>query len=378
MNLEEINKKYLQLKTDLEKANSDKKALDAKLNDLIDDKDIQRGKLVEAKRNNDDVAKQNAENEIKRIDGEIQKVKEDAQTKLADAIALQAKIDEKIAEIQANPEMKEHLDSVIAKKNMRKVKELENKRDEAKGKKDRITALQTLVTDHPALANNLKGILSAQNEIKKLKAELDNLTKGGAVSYQNAARVTEITTKLIPNAEAKLNTNKTPLMAYITKNNMNIKEEDLDEIVARGAVIDGKGNIDLTTTFNKNIGALNRQIKGYDKSIADYSRTGIGQNVPIGPAPTSPAPTSPAPTTPATSGPKKWLEKAKNLFKSAWNWVKGKDTPQLPPAQNQPSTQSNAFKDSMKYDIVKDVVNQMQEQGLKEAKTERKSTDNER
>ncbi|MEI3402326.1 MAG: hypothetical protein V8R51_08570 [Clostridia bacterium] len=65
----------------------------------------------------------------------------------------------------------------------------------------------------------------------------------------------------------KLATNKQSLMDYIQKNNLNITEKDIDSLTSHSPVINGKGELDLDTTINKDISKLNRQIKGYEKSI---------------------------------------------------------------------------------------------------------------
>lgn len=389
MDLETLNKEYVQFKSDLEKARKEIESLESKANDLADDKIIWKGKLVEAKRNKDYVAEKQAEGELKRIDTEIKAVQDDTLKKKEEMELIQAKINVRIKEIKENPEMKKHLDEVMSKKYDRKLSKLENEKEEAVEKKDRLTDLKQLVTDHPALGNNLKGILTATKEMKDLQAELDGMKmivgtgKTSAYTYKDPARANEIINTLLPQAQAKLATNKTPLMAYISKNGLNITEQDIDELAEKGFAVDGKGNIDLNSTMNKSISSLNRQIKGYDKSIRNHQialENIDNRSVPV--TPRTPDPITPP--EPTTSEKPKWYQFIQR-FKN-WNERRKQQalpepeprTPDPEPSTPEPSSEKNEFLNSLKYEIVQDVVKQMETDNLKEAKKERKSEDMER
>lgn len=389
MDLETLNKEYVQFKSDLEKARKEIESLESKANDLADDKIIWKGKLVEAKRNKDSVAEKQAEGELKRIDTEIKAVQDDTLKKKEEMELIQAKINVRIKEIKENPEMKKHLDEVMSKKYDRKLSKLENEKEEAVEKKDRLTDLKQLVTDHPALGNNLKGILTATKEMKDLQAELDGMKmivgtgETSAYTYKDPARANEIINTLLPQAQAKLTTNKTPLMAYISKNGLNITEQDIDELAEKGFAVDGKGNIDLNSTMNKSISSLNRQIKGYDKSIRNHQialENIDNRSVPV--TPRTPDPITPP--EPTTSEKPKWYQFIQR-FKN-WNERRKQQalpepeprTPDPEPSTPEPSSEKNEFLNSLKYEIVQDVVKQMETDNLKEAKKERKSEDMER
>lgn len=378
MNLEELNKEYVQLKKDLETNEQDIETLKTKLNDLADDKTIQKGKLVEAKRNGDPVAEKAAQDEIKRIDDEIKAIAQTAKDKQKTVKDLQTKINERVEQIKQNPEMKKHLEEVMAKKYDRKLSKLEKEREEVSGKKDRLENLQKLVTEHPALGNNLKGVLVAQKEITDLEKELDGLkisSNGGPVQYKDPARANEIMNKLLPDAKSKLATNKTPLMTYINKKGLNITEQDLDELASKGFVVDGKGNINLNATINKSVSAYNRQIKGYDKSISDHqiALENLGRTH-----------TTKTPKSEKTTGsrdeegpedeekPKqKWYQKIAQKFR---DWNEKRKQKALPEASEKKKEESgHDFRDSMKYKIVQDIVKDMETDGRKVAKEIRKS-----
>lgn len=368
MDLEELNNEYLKLKADLEKANNDKKALETKLNDLVDDRTVQQGKIIEAKRNKDNLAKQNAENEIKKIDASIKKIMEDAKKKLNEATAIKAKIDKRIEKIQNNPEMKKHLSDVLAKKYDRKLSKLEKEKEELEGRKGRLDNLKTLVANHPALGNNLKGILVATKEINGLQEELDSMattTAPGVVTYSNPARANDIINNLMPAAQTKLAANKNPLIAYITKNSLEIKEEDIDELSETTFVLDGKGNLDLNATMDRRTSKLNRQIKGLDKSISD-NKVALAKHGKVHTPKTSAKESS------ADSEEKpKWYQFV-TRFKM---WNEKRKQKALPEPSEQKDTETvveNSFKNSLKYDIVKEAVEQKIKEETKQAKLERK------
>lgn len=387
MDLETLNKEYVQFKSNLEKARKEIESLESKANDLADDKIIWKGKLVEAKRNKDSVAEKQAEGELKRIDTEIKAVQDDTLRNKEEMELILAKINVKIKEIKENPEMKKHLDEVMSKKYDRKLSKLSKEKEEAVEKKDRLTDLKQLVTDHPALCNNLKGILTATKEMKDLQAELDGMKmivgtgKTSAYTYNDPARANEIMNTLLPQAQAKLATNKTPLIAYISKNGLNITEQDIDELADKGFAVDSKGNIDLNATMNKSISSLNRQIKGYDKSIRNHQ---IALENIDNSRRTPDKRRTPEPTTP------KWyqfIQRFKNWNERRKQQALPEPEPRTPdpdpitppdPSTPEPSTEKNEFLNSLKYEIVQDVVKQMETDNLKEAKKERKSEDMER
>lgn len=388
MDLKTLNKEYVQFKSDLEKARKEIESLESKANDLADDRIIWTAKLVEAKRNSDSVAEKQAEGELKRIYTEIKVVQGDTLKKKEDIELIQAKINVRILEIKENPEMKKHLDEVMSKKYDRKLSKLEKEKEEAVEKKDRLTDLKQLVTDHPALGNNLKGILTATKEMKDLQAELDGMKmivetgKSSAYTYKNPVRANEIINTLLPQAQAKLATNKTPLMAYISKNGSNITEQDIDELADKGFTVDRKGNLDLNATMNKSISSLNRQIKGYDKSIRNHQIALENINNRRETTP-EPEPTTPEPETTTPEKPKwyQFIQRFKN-----WNDRRKQQalpeseqkTPESKQATPEPSTERNEFLNSLKHEIVQDVVKQMETDNLKEAKKVRKSEDMQR
>lgn len=372
MDLESLNKEYAQLKNELGNVSKDILALETKANNLATDKIIWNGKLAESKKIGNVANEKIAQTELKRIDDEL-KVVQDETIKKKDAMKrLQIKVNIRMDEIKENPEMKQHLNEVMQKKYSRKISKLEKEKDETIEKRDRLKNLRQLVTEHPSLGNNLKGVLGAQKEITDLKKELDDMkikVGTGLVSYKNPNRANEIINTLLPQAKSKMLNNKTSLIAYISKNKLNITEKDIEELAERGLSIDSKGKIDINTTMDKNIGTLNRQIKGYDKSIKNHqialdsiekeeqSLTNESSSI-------------------STQNKQKWYQV---LVQRVKNWYEGKSRQALPEPKIPKQTpevvknnENNSFRESLKFDVVKDTVDKEVSENLKQAKEKRK------
>lgn len=383
MDLEKINEEYSKLKTDIEKENSEVENLNKKVAGLEIDKMQAELDTKRAKLNGDKTAEKDAQNELNRIKEELKKAKEEAESKKANLTILKTKIQTKINKVKSDPEMKKHLDSILAKRYDRKISQLENDKKAAEGKKQSITNLKQLVTEHETLGNNLKGMMGASKKINDLKKELKDMeydAGGGLIAYTDSKRANEIKTNLIPQAEAKLDANKVPLMSYITKKKLDITEQDIDEFVNQEFVVDGKGNIDLNTTMDRRIGSLNRQIKGYDKSIKHHQMSLNGlENIPT-------SGITHTPTDPSTTEKPKWYQFVKK-FKN-WNTrrkqqalpeptsSRDKDSDTEP--ENASENKDKNFKNSLKYEIVQDIVKEEQKENLKKSKGKLKNQNAER
>ena len=270
--------------------------------------------------------------------------------------------------IKENPEMKKHLDTVLKKKYERKLAKVEKEKAELIDKKDKVEQIKQLTTEHPALANNLKGMISAYKTAENLKKELKSLeysAGNGIIAYTDTTRANEIKTNLLPDAESKMETNKTHFMDYIQKNKLDITEKDVNELVEKGAV-NKDGKVDLETTFVKRTSGLNRQIKGLDKSINDYTYAMGGAEK------RQQSPEQQGSAQEQEEKPK-WFQFIKR-FKA---WRERRNQQELPEGTpkgqaKKESGSKNEFADSLKYDIMKDVTKQMQQEKLKAAKEVRK------
>ena len=401
MNLEELNKEYVQLKKDLEKARKDIEKLEISANDLADDKTILKAKVVEAKRKKDKVAEEKLTESMKKVDEKIKTVQENAVKKKEEMKQISTKINSTIMELRINPEMDDHLNEVMTKKYSRKLLQLGKEKEELEGKKQRLVNLNQLVVEHPSLGNNLKGILGATQELKNLENELSAMIvtdKSGKISYKNPTRAMEIMNNLMPLAQQRIIANKEPLMDYIEKNKLEINENDIDELADRGFKVDGKGNIDLNATINKNISMVNKKIKSCDKSMRNYTialkkiqRVQPEPTIESTPETTVEPEVEPTPVTPTVVAKPKWYQFVQR-FKNWYNRTKQQLLPEAeeieeieemeevekPEIHTNSENQRNAFSNSLKYEIVQDMIKEMQEKELKQAKKERKEEDKER
>ena len=409
MELEMINKSYTRLKTDIKMMNQNIKGLENQLGRLEDDKIIYKGKMLEAKKNGDVNAQKQAQNEIKKIDDQIKIIKSQASLLRDDIKLSKEKINERMEQIKKDPEMKKHLDVVMAKKYGRKLEQLKKEKNELEGKRDRLPELEKLVNDHPSLGNDLKAILGATKEVNDLKNELEKMTiigKGNVITYKDPNRANDIMKNLLPNLQDQIKNRKKPLMDYINKKGLNITEKDIDDFAENGFIANAKG-IDLNKTMTKYKTKLNREIKGHDKSIKDYTVALNGLPVKIsnqsqqqnqnsqqqGQQQAQPQQNSQQQSqqqaqsqqnsqqqnqqqTQSQEEPK-WYQFGKR-FK---NWLGKRKQKSLPQGQTQGQTQvtveeedkKNTFRNSLKYEVVQDIVDNIEQHDLKEAKKERKS-----
>lgn len=169
MDLEKLNGEYLKLKQDIEIKKGVIVAYEHRVQDLTLDKIIWTGKKAEARKNSDHDAEKTAQDELNKIDEEIKQLQESVEQEKETIKEFQGKIDAKITEIKENPEMKKHLDTVLKKKYERKLAKVEKEKAELIDKKDKVEQIKQLTTEHPALANNLKGMISAYKTAENLK-----------------------------------------------------------------------------------------------------------------------------------------------------------------------------------------------------------------
>lgn len=368
MDLEKLNGEYLKLKQDIEIKKGVIEEYEHRVQDLTLDKIIWTGKKAEARKNSNHDAEKTAQDELNKIDEEIKQLQESVEQEKETIKEFQGKIDAKITEIKENPEMKKHLDTVLKKKYERKLAKVEKEKAELIDKKDKVEQIKQLTTEHPALANNLKGMISAYKTAENLKKELKSLeysAGNGIIAYTDPTRANEIKTNLLPDAESKMETNKTHFMDYIQKNKLDITEKDVNELVEKGAV-NKDGKVDLETTFVKRTSGLNRQIKGLDKSINDYTYAMGGAEK------RQQSPEQQGSAQEQEEKPK-WFQFIKR-FKA---WRERRNQQELPEGTpkgqaKKESGSKNEFADSLKYDIMKDVTKQMQQEKLKAAKEVRK------
>lgn len=177
MDLETLNKEYIQLKEELQKVYKEIEFMENRSNDLADDKIIAKANLIVAKRKSDIEAQRTAEEEITRIDSEIKSIKENLFYKKEELGILQVKINVRVEELKKNSQFKEIIKEEMLQKCNDKLSQYEEEKEELLEKKDRVINLKQIITKHPVLNNNLKKILQNTMMIKDLKQELESIKR---------------------------------------------------------------------------------------------------------------------------------------------------------------------------------------------------------
>lgn len=271
MDLEQVNSDYVKLKSDLEYKKRIVSICGDELGRREDDVTIAKGKLIEAKRSGDIVEQQKAEKELQDAKVQVKMIKQSLEDWNKQVQELQEKINNRIKEVSEEPELKQYLNEVMEKQYERKITRLNKEKSLAEAKKEGQDNLRQLVSEHPALMNNLRGVMSANMQIKDLKEELEKITIriGANVTYSDPTKAQEINDK-ISKAQEKIGTNKKSLMDFIDKNGIKVSESDIDEALPYKPLMNSDGTINVDATLNKNIKGLKRKIKGIDKNIKNY------------------------------------------------------------------------------------------------------------
>lgn len=276
MDLSKLNKEYLIAKKALEDAKKEIEALDKQYKTVRADGLEHVAARDKAELSGDETTKKTEQKEIDRIEKELERIKEALESKNKDAEEFDEIINDKVDQLKQDPNMKQAMDYALSSRYNRKIVSLQKQKETAvleKAKKEsekikandklnRYNALKDLVEQHPALENNLNGILAAKQEIKKLNDELKKLDY-----KKDAARIAEITAKDMPKATDKLDKNKKPLMNYINKNKLNIKYSDIEEMASKGIGLDN-----AIKESQKDVDGLDKQVKGYDKQVKKYDK----------------------------------------------------------------------------------------------------------
>lgn len=254
---EKLDKKY----------QSDKQAYEkiSKLKEHLNEAKREIKKFERAKKNaemnkqwaiedKDKTAETNADAAIKLAKEGIEKLQKNVEKMNSILANSKAKVDSYIEELSKDPEFKAHINSILEKRYNRKIKKYTSE-------KEQIDTMINLISQHPSLENNLKGIIHAQEKAKKLEEELKKLDP-----VKDKTRIDEINNIDMPTCRSKKTKNQKMFMDFCQKNNVKIDEEFLNKLVEEQGFSHTKdGDIRVAKSL-KNIS------KGYDKRINAYER----------------------------------------------------------------------------------------------------------
>ena len=364
MELNDINENYKKAQAKISKLGPVKAKVESLKQEIkpltraIEDLSLKRDRAQE---DHDTATVKQAETDLKTLKAEL-KTKTDTLKKIEEMISkTQAELDTQLESLkqmeQDNPEFLEHINTVIAKKFSRKANALKNEKKELTSKNSQLTIIKDNAKKDSYVMNTLKGIEGYTKAIEQLSTS------------QDPADIQKLN-----EAKTKLNDRRKDLKTYF-------KGSISDDVINS---LSGFSNID------KDIRSNTRQIKGIDKSIANY-RTALGElGYTLDEIPTekisfdshgnsftdiySSSDKDPnknhGKALPPAEKPK-WYQFIKRLK----NWHNSKNLEaeamnETPPNMEKP----NKFKDSMKYDVVKAYEEQIEKKLLGKAKAVNKKT----
>lgn len=182
--------------------------------------------------------------EIKKVQAKLDKIKEVIEKN-------KSKVDGYIEELKKEPGFEEHVNSILGKRYNRQLAK-------ALKEEQQVNTILDLCQKHPTLANNLRGMVRAQEELDKLNREIEPLD-----SEKDKDKLDKIQSK-IDELVGKKNSNMNTFMAYCTKNDVNVDREFLDKLISEKSFShDKQGNINIEKT-------LKNMSKGYKKRVLAY------------------------------------------------------------------------------------------------------------
>ena len=304
--------------------------------------------------------------ETKKVQAKLDKIKEVIEKN-------KSKVDGYIEELKKEPGFEEHVNSILEKRYNRQLAK-------ALKEEQQVNTILDLCQNHPTLANNLRGMVRAQEELDKLNKEIEPLDP-----EKDKDKLDKIQSKIDELVDKK-NSNMNTFMAYCTKNDVNVDRKFLDKLISeKGFAHDKQGNINVEKT-------LKNMSKGYKKRVLAYqvaidripnakisarNEEELGDSNESETQPTTKLDTltsNPMQGTASKAQPPvpkfKWYEFRKRF--NAWRERRKaeKETqgePDLDTDNPTESSTSEKFRDSYKYDVVKDYVDKTEKEIYKES-----------
>lgn len=382
MDLEKLNRSYERAKQNLKNAEERMEELKKEITTARENlKKAEALKIKQQKKGDSDGIKR-AEEKIKKEKEKIEKIKEEALLIKEDFEVFQEKIDKVISEIRENPEMQEHLEQVLAKRYSRdirdvvnkKIKNEENKKEQEEKKIESYDELKKLIVEHKSMENYLTGMLSANHAIENLNEKLAKLDP-----IKDKDEINKVTDELNKEND-RLKKNKDAILKYASKKKIKITEETLSDVM-KNTVIDKKTNkvnakasIDNTKKESESIiKKCDKQILKYNKDISRKEKAieNLGYRVPekIKEVVRTNGKDGNTDIEKETEEKPKWWQ----FIKRFNMWRENRNVQSLPnPEEKSSKNEKNEFAASLKYQVVKDIAEQMKIEKLREVKQQEK------
>lgn len=344
MNLEIVNNNYSILKQKIEKAEEELKKLAKDMEKLEESYNAKYTKLEVAKIMKNDTREKEAEKELAEVEKEIMQFKSKMMKQKEIAEKAKTSIDIKIQRIKDDPEISEQIDKALAVRYEKKLNKLNKEKDELVTKKEGLVSFQELVTKHPTIGNNLKGIISSMKQIKDIDNQINEnkVVVNGVTGYKDAGLVKSLNLKRVELKE-KFGKNTELLFDYCDRKNINKEniKKYIDMIIGN-SVVEKDGKINLNETFNKSINEMNKKIDKKDQSIEQYSMLVAIKQLDIDYS---------------EENKIQWWQLGKR-FKNWINKIKRKRMPEqtISYQTKDAKEERKTFNENLKYDIVRDAM----------------------
>lgn len=277
MDLQKINEEYIELKDKLAYTKRELSKWNLDVKRLQNEKDIAKGEAAFFNMNNELEKEKEARQRVQEKKKEIIELKRNSIEKAEKLKELQKSIDDKINELRQNPEMKQHIDGFLEQVYSDKLKRLSSEKDEEMkksdedkkalvAKRDKIFAIQELLAKNPVIRYLLGKVVESTLKSQKIGEEFDKLPNRDSISaheMQKAAKqnLAEFTKDLEDELkESGVNITVKDLLGSLP----NI-EVDKDGKLKKGLIKDSKGRVDITANINENLKGIESAIEKKDK-----------------------------------------------------------------------------------------------------------------
>lgn len=404
MDLKELNLEYQWLKERIAQSKSKLNDIKEELATLEDYKLTVVGREAGYRIQGDKVQEQEAQKERKEVEREITRIQNVAKQEQEEIKKVQEKIDKRMEQIRQDPEMREHIDEVLEKRYARKINSLEKERQEKinqyeetmkpfEHKVAKLAEMQTLLTNHPEIMDIILDMSRLQVEIEDYEQKLASIHPESIVAR-------DIKEKEIPRIQNKYAKKEKILKATLKSLGTKITANDIAKTLNQNQVQGKDGIESIQETVKKNLEVSkqerNQAKKSCQKQIREIKRIerAIQKNTVA--METVKRTRKPEQVNRTQQGTKK--ETKQNTqgqikpesklkwwqFMARWERYKTrkltsaepepvKNTPQAPTKNSEPANK-NQFFDSLKFEIVRDMVAKDQKELYNNAKVEKKKT----
>lgn len=224
----------------------------------------------------------NLQEEIKKMETALELMNDEVKE-------LQTKINDKIAEVMKDPEVKKQLEEALKVRRERaaeKIKPLveerdkkEKEKDELTKRKERLEKLSEAIKKNPQLKKQLEEYVKYRKELKDLKEELKTC-KDDTRELAIRRRLEELNDKLEPASRQQL-------AAEVKKEKLELSVADIDGIVENGCIFEKDGSLNIDASLQKydkdmvktiktrtmEINSLNKKIEPYKDILSKKKET---------------------------------------------------------------------------------------------------------